>query len=116
MGDVLLVRGLPVCSAGGVTSPGPLLRTLRVPRMPLRYRPSEEETAREEAVAQAALVRVASLCYDNIALSPKLKAFVQREVKRRGYASVSEYVRELIRGEQVRQDLSRLEAEIIKGI
>ena len=33
--------------------------------MPLRYRPSEEETAREEAVAQAALVRVASLCYDS---------------------------------------------------
>jgi antitoxin ParD1/3/4 len=52
----------------------------------------------------------------NIALSPKLRAFVQREVKRRGYSSVSEYMRELIRGEQGRQELARLEAEIIKGI
>jgi len=34
---------------------------LRVPRMPLRDSPSEEETAHEEAVAQAALVRVAML-------------------------------------------------------
>ena len=52
----------------------------------------------------------------NIALSAKLKAFVQREVRRRGYSSVSEYVRELIRGEFERQELTRLEAEIIKGI
>ena len=54
----------------------------------------------------------------NIALSQKLKAFVQREVKRRGYSSVSEYVRELIRGEQERQqqEFARLEAEIIKGM
>ena len=52
----------------------------------------------------------------NIALSPKLKAFVQREVQRRGYSSVSEYMRELIRGELERQELARLEAEIIKGL
>jgi antitoxin ParD1/3/4 len=52
----------------------------------------------------------------NIALSAKLKAFVQREVRRRGYSSVSEYMRELIRGELERQELARPEAEIIKGI
>ena len=52
----------------------------------------------------------------NIALTAKLKEFVQREVRRRGYSSVSEYVRELIRGDQERQELTRLEAEIIKGI
>jgi antitoxin ParD1/3/4 len=52
----------------------------------------------------------------NIALSAKLKAFVQREVRRRGYSSVSEYMRELIRGELERQELSRLETELIKGI
>ena len=54
----------------------------------------------------------------NIALSAKLKAFVQREVRRRGYSSVSEYMRELIRGEQERQEreFARLEAEILKGI
>jgi antitoxin ParD1/3/4 len=52
----------------------------------------------------------------NIALSAKLKEFVQGEVRRRGYSSVSEYVRELIRGDQERQERARLEAEIIKGI
>jgi len=52
----------------------------------------------------------------NIALSPKLREFVQREVKRRGYSSVSEYMRDLLRGELERQELARLEAEIIKGI
>jgi antitoxin ParD1/3/4 len=52
----------------------------------------------------------------NIALTAKLKAFVQREVRRRGYASASEYVRELIRGEQERQAITALEAEFLKGL
>ena len=52
----------------------------------------------------------------NIALSAKLKEFVQREVRRRGYSSVSEYVRELIRGEQERQAIAALETEILKGL
>ena len=52
----------------------------------------------------------------NIALSTKLKEFVQREVRRRGYSSVSEYVRELIRGEQERQAIAALETEILKGL
>ena len=52
----------------------------------------------------------------NIALTAKLKEFVQREVRRRGYSSVSEYVRELIRGEQERQAIAALETEILKGL
>ena len=52
----------------------------------------------------------------NIALTAKLKDFVQRQVERRGYSSVSEYVRELIRGDQERQAIAALETEILKGI
>jgi hypothetical protein len=67
MGDVLMVQGLPVCytAQGVLRALHRLGAHLRVPRMLLRYSPSEEETAHEEAVAQAALVRVASLCYDS---------------------------------------------------
>lgn len=53
----------------------------------------------------------------NIAIPEKLKSFAQHQVERRGYSSVSEYVRDLIRGDQERQTaLAALEAEIIKGI
>ena len=52
----------------------------------------------------------------NIAIPEQLKAFVQREVERRGYSSVSEYVRDLIRGDQERQAIAALEAEILKGL
>jgi len=52
----------------------------------------------------------------NIAIPERLKAFVQREVERRGYSSVSEYVRDLIRGDQERQAIAALEADILKGL
>jgi antitoxin ParD1/3/4 len=52
----------------------------------------------------------------NIAILEQLKAFVQRQVERRGYSSVSEYVRDLIRGDQERQAIAALEADILKGL
>ena len=52
----------------------------------------------------------------NIAIPEQLKAFVQSQVERRGYSSVSEYVRDLIRGDQQRQTIANLEAEILKGL
>jgi len=52
----------------------------------------------------------------NIAIPKQLKSFVQREVLRRGYSSVSEYVRDLIRGDQERQAIAMLEAEYLKGL
>jgi antitoxin ParD1/3/4 len=52
----------------------------------------------------------------NIAIPEQLKAFVQRQVARRGYSSVSEYVRDLIRGDQERQAIAALETEILKGL
>ena len=52
----------------------------------------------------------------NIAIPAQLKSFVERQVQRRGYSSVSEYVRDLIRGDQERQAIAALESEILKGL
>jgi antitoxin ParD1/3/4 len=52
----------------------------------------------------------------NIAIPKQLKTFVQRQVERRGYSSVSEYVRDLIRGDQESQAIAMLEAEYLKGL
>jgi antitoxin ParD1/3/4 len=52
----------------------------------------------------------------NIAIPEQLKSFVQRQVERRGYSSVSEYVRDLIRGDQERQAIAALEVDILKGL
>ena len=52
----------------------------------------------------------------NIAIPAQLKSFALRQVQRRGYSSVSEYVRDLIRGDQERQAIAALETEILKGL
>lgn len=53
----------------------------------------------------------------NIAIPEQLKGFVQGQVTQRGYSSVSEYVRDLIRNDEGRQKaLAALETELIKGI
>ncbi len=52
----------------------------------------------------------------NIAIPEQLKSFVQKQVQRRGYSSVSEYVRDLIRGDQECQAIAALEADILKGL
>ena len=52
----------------------------------------------------------------NIAIPKQLKTFVQRQAERRGYSSVSEYVRDLIRGDQESQAIAMLEAEYLKGL
>jgi antitoxin ParD1/3/4 len=52
----------------------------------------------------------------NIAIPRQLKSFVQQQVERRGYSSVSEYVRDLIRGDQERLAIAALESEILKGL
>jgi antitoxin ParD1/3/4 len=44
----------------------------------------------------------------NISLPDSLKAFVDEQVSQRGYGTSSEYVRELIRREQERQQLRGL--------
>ncbi len=52
----------------------------------------------------------------NIALPAALKQFVQEQVQRGGYSSVSEYIRDLIRSDQTEKARQALEAEILKGL
>ena len=52
----------------------------------------------------------------NIALPESMKEFVQGQVSKGGYSSVSEYVRALIRTEQRRQVEEALETEILQGL
>ncbi len=52
----------------------------------------------------------------NIALSAKMKEFVQSEVAQGGYSSASEYVRRLIREERKRKAQERLEALLLEGL
>jgi antitoxin ParD1/3/4 len=49
----------------------------------------------------------------NVAISPELKAYVDRQVAEGSYASSSEYVRDLIRQDQRRKAEQRL-AELVR--
>ena len=51
----------------------------------------------------------------NIALPTPLKDFVLSRVEQDGYSSASEYMRELIRGDQKKRARELLEQEILKG-
>ena len=52
----------------------------------------------------------------NIALPEAMKHFVQERVSRGGYSSVSEYVRDLIRGDQKREAEERIDALLLEGL
>lgn len=52
----------------------------------------------------------------NIALPANMKKFVQEQVAKGGYSSVSEYVRELIRTDEKENARDALESEILKGL
>jgi antitoxin ParD1/3/4 len=52
----------------------------------------------------------------NIALPGGMKQFVQEQVEKGGYSSVSEYIRELIRADQKEKAQRALEAEIVQGL
>ena len=52
----------------------------------------------------------------NISLPDPLKDFVDEQVARGRYSSVSEYVRELIRADQKRKAEDRLEAMLLEGL
>jgi antitoxin ParD1/3/4 len=49
----------------------------------------------------------------NIALPQTMKQFVQQQVARGGYSSVSEYVRDLIRSDQKEKARAALEVEVL---
>jgi len=52
----------------------------------------------------------------NISLPETLKDFVDTQVRERGYSTSSEYVRDLIRNDQVKQGEQRLAALILEGL
>jgi antitoxin ParD1/3/4 len=52
----------------------------------------------------------------NISLPDPLKKFVDRQVKDRGYAGASDYVRELIRDDQRRAAADQLRGLIAEGL
>ena len=52
----------------------------------------------------------------NISLPDDLKEAVESEVSRAGYSSASEYVRRLIREDQIRRAREELEAKLLEGL
>ena len=52
----------------------------------------------------------------NISLPDGMKRYVERQVAREGYSTASEYVRALIREDQKRQSMEKLEAKLIEGL
>lgn len=52
----------------------------------------------------------------NVSVPVAMKKYVQERVKTGGYGNTSEYVRDLIRGEQKRRAQAELEALILEGI
>ena len=51
-----------------------------------------------------------------ISMPETLKAFVDEQVRTKGYGNVSEYFRELVRGAQAREADQRLEALLLDGL
>lgn len=52
----------------------------------------------------------------NISLPEEMKAFIDAQIAREGYASASEYLRALIRDAQRRQARQELEAKLLEGL
>ena len=52
----------------------------------------------------------------NISLPEEMKAFIDAQIAREGYASASEYVRDLIREAQRRQARNELDAKLLEGL
>lgn len=52
----------------------------------------------------------------NISLPDEMKAFVESQMARDGYASASEYLRALIREDQKRRARQALDAKLLEGL
>jgi antitoxin ParD1/3/4 len=52
----------------------------------------------------------------NISLPDEMKAFVETQMAADGYASASEYLRDLIRNDQKRRAKQALEAKLLEGL
>jgi len=52
----------------------------------------------------------------NISLPDSMKAYIEEQVDKGGYSTVSEYFRELIRQDQKRKAAERLETMLLEGL
>ncbi|MBF2016111.1 MAG: type II toxin-antitoxin system ParD family antitoxin [Rivularia sp. T60_A2020_040] len=52
----------------------------------------------------------------NISLPDPMRAFIEEQVKQKGYSSASEYIRHLIRTEQENLERKRLETLLLEGL
>ena len=52
----------------------------------------------------------------NISLPEEMKAFIDTQLAREGFASASEYLRDLIRDAQRRQAKQELESKLLEGL
>ena len=52
----------------------------------------------------------------NISLPDEMRAFIEEQIAREGYASASEYFRALVREAQRRQAKLELEAKLLEGL
>lgn len=52
----------------------------------------------------------------NISLPEPMRAFVEEQVKQKGYSTASEYIRHLIRTEQENLESKRLETLLLEGL
>lgn len=52
----------------------------------------------------------------NVSLPKTLRKYIESQVKSSGYSTPSEYVRTLIREDQKRKGLERLEALLLEGV
>ena len=50
----------------------------------------------------------------NISLPESQRLFVEEKIKREGYGTISEYVRELIRQEQRKEELKEMQREVLR--
>jgi antitoxin ParD1/3/4 len=52
----------------------------------------------------------------NISLPPALRRWIEEQVKRRGFGTASEYIRQVLRGEQEREVRRRIDAALLEGL
>ncbi len=52
----------------------------------------------------------------NISLSEPMRAFIEAQVKQKGYSTASEYIHHLIRQEQEKVESNRLETLLLEGL
>jgi len=95
------------------TMPGPKGTTCNPPRKVIPSRLAKQPLP---TVANHVILMIMKIETMNISLPTPLKAYVQQRVKRDGYGNISEYMRELIRGDQKKRSKERLEELLLEGM